>query len=156
VGNTVTADYNPTSNDIGNTVTFTLTTNNPANTCNSVSQTVDFIIDAPAEATITTTTTEICETETLDLVANISGGATSGNWSITSGSTIGSIGTTSNNSGDWTATFTPSGTAFGTVTAEFEATTSNTCNATIEAYTFDVFENPTASLPANFNTCGDA
>ncbi|WMN06990.1 T9SS type A sorting domain-containing protein [Marivirga arenosa] len=156
-GSTVTADYNPTVADIGNTVTFTLTTNNPANTCGSVSQTVDFIIDAPATATITNAIgTEICETQTLDLIANIGGGATSGDWTITGGATIGSIGATTNNAGDWTTTFTPSTTAYGTVTAEFEAFTSNTCSSTIEVFTFDVFENPTAVIPANFNTCGDA
>ncbi|BDD14673.1 hypothetical protein MATR_14980 [Marivirga tractuosa] len=155
-GNTVTADYTPTAADIGNTVTFTLTTNNPANTCNAVSQTVDFIIDAPAQATVTTTTAQICETQTLDLIATIAGGATSGNWSITGGNTIGAIGATTDNSGNWTATFSPSGTAFGTVTAQFEATTSNTCAPEVETYTFDVFENPTATIPANFSTCGDA
>ncbi|WMN11344.1 PKD-like domain-containing protein [Marivirga salinae] len=156
VGNTVTADYNPTSADIGNTVTFTLSTNNPSNTCNSISETIDFVIDAPAQASITTSNTEICETETLDLVASISGGADSGTWSIVGGNTIGSIGTITNAGSDWTTTFTPSGTDFGQVTAQFEASTSNNCSSVIKTFVFDVFENPTASIPANFNTCGNA
>ncbi|MBK6267460.1 hypothetical protein JKA74_20670, partial [Marivirga sp. S37H4] len=108
VGNTVTAEYSPTSTDIGNTITFTLTTDNPANTCAAISSSVQFVIDNPPVASITTTATEVCEADPFTLQGTVSGGANNGEWQIKAGQgasvdASGSLTATTNNSGSWEA-----------------------------------------------------
>ncbi|MBK6267451.1 hypothetical protein JKA74_20625, partial [Marivirga sp. S37H4] len=160
-GNTVTADYIPVPADAGNTVTFTLTTDNPANTCDQIAETVQFVIDEAPISAITTTATEVCEADPFTLQGTVSGGANNGEWQIKAGQgasvdASGSLTATTNNSGSWEAVFTPNGSYFGNVIFEFVASAPNSCSDNVEEHTLTIFERPTATLPANFNTCGDA
>ncbi|HET8859749.1 hypothetical protein, partial [Marivirga sp.] len=161
--NTATATYTPDPTDANNTVTLRATTNDPGAPCNQVFDEIDVEFYELPVATITSTANQICEDDPIALIGNISGAATNGDWIIKAGQGTaiedsGILSATTDNAGDWTANFTPDGTYFGDIIFEFIASVDapNTCVDDTEEITVTIFERPTATIPIDFNSCGDA
>ncbi|MBK6267378.1 T9SS type A sorting domain-containing protein, partial [Marivirga sp. S37H4] len=158
-GNTVTADYIPVPADAGNTIIFTLTTDNPANTCDQIAETVQFVIDEAPISAITTTATEVCEADPFTLQGTVSGGANNGEWQIKAGQgasvdASGSLTATNNNSGSWEAVFTPNGSYFGDVIFEFVASAPNSCSDHVEEHTLNIRLLPSVT-DLSYDLCED-
>ncbi len=86
--NSATAIYTPGINDISaGTVTLTLTTDDPAGSCNAASDQMVVTINDQPEVNANADQT-ICETETVSLNGSIGGGATSSTWSTSGDGTF--------------------------------------------------------------------
>ncbi|MGM0582227.1 MAG: hypothetical protein ACQETL_16225, partial [Bacteroidota bacterium] len=152
----ISAVYEPAVNDAGNNVTLRLTSSDPGTTCGIVSEDIIYSIDNPPTATITSSTTDVCEDGTITLKGTIDGGATSGDWQIKSGenTTAGTLSSTSLVSGEFVATYEPNGSYYGSIIFQFVAETTNSCQEAIEEDTIDIYELPKASMTGPTNSCG--
>jgi PKD repeat protein len=85
-GSTVTSTYTVDPSEIGNTVVFRITTDDPDGTgpCSLVSDEVAVAIHRQAQV-IAPADYEVCEPGTLMLTGTLGGSATSGSWSVVSG-----------------------------------------------------------------------
>ncbi|MBK6267450.1 hypothetical protein JKA74_20610, partial [Marivirga sp. S37H4] len=156
-----TATFSPDGIYIGDLTFEFIASGSATNPCDDDIKEFILTIDEAPISAITTTATEVCEADPFTLQGTVSGGANNGEWQIKAGQgasvdASGSLTATTNNSGSWEAVFTPNGSYFGNVTFEFVASAPNSCSDHVEEHTLTIFERPTATLPANFNTCGDA
>ena len=155
--NTTSPTYTPDPADAGTNVTLTLTLAGNGSCADAVDTMILSIYELPI-ANITTTATEVCEADPFVLSGTISGGASSGLWRIKAGqgftgSEPGTLSSTTNNSGNWEATFTPDGS--GNVIFEFVAEGDINCTNDIKEHTLNIRSIPSASNQA-YTLCEDS
>lgn len=142
---TVNAIYTPSAAEITTgTVTLTLTTNDPAGPCGSVSDAVIITINPSATVNANSDQT-ICAGSTVTLAGSIGGGASSATWTSSSG-------TFTPNATTLGATFNPSATQVTAGTATLTLTTNNPagiCDAVNDQMIINI--NPIATVDAGSN-----
>jgi len=150
------ATYTPDAADYNSIITFQFTAFDPnsGGPCGDNTFTVDVSIDEPAQASLNPTGSAVCISEPIILSGTINSGAFSGQWIIQSGQadpdaeTSGNLSSTTNNAGNYEATFTPDGSYFGDVIFEFIAVTSSSCENDTITKTINVRELPTVTNQA--------
>jgi hypothetical protein len=121
-----------------------------ADGCQGDPFTVTATINPEPVANITSTGTEVCVDDPITLTGTISGGATSGSWRIKSGqpagaNTSGTLSSTTESAGVWSATYTPDGSYTDPVTFEFVAASLGVCADAIQEKTLNIRNLPVVS-----------
>jgi hypothetical protein len=155
-GSTVTATYTVNATDVGGQVRLQLTTNDPdgIGPCSAVSD--DLFIDVNRRPTVTLPADyTVCEPGTINLTGTLGGSATSGLWSLISGS--GTLSSSSVTGSSVTASYTPSAADVAT-TVRFRLTSndadgSGPCTSVFDE--IDILINRTARVNAgvDFEVC---
>gem|GEM_PF-1606991 len=144
--------YTPAANYSGN-VTLLLTTNAPGS-CPAVTSTRTITVSQLPTVSAGGPNT-VCESTSPSAItlsgAILGGGATTGAWSITSGS--GTLSTTAQTASPETVTFTPAANFSGTVTLTLTTNASGACSAATGTRTITVTPKPTVTPGGPDNLC---
>ncbi|WP_225035757.1 BspA family leucine-rich repeat surface protein [Winogradskyella sp. SM1960] len=130
------------------TVTLTLTTNDPSGPCGSTTDTIVITVN-PAAIVDAGLDFTVCSTDSIVLNGTLSGSATNGTWSSSTGGTFGSASALN-------TTYTPSATDIsnGIVTLTLTSNIpSGVCNAAIDEITITINEAATVNAGPNETLC---
>lgn len=145
----LTATYTPSAADIAaGLVTLTITTNDPAGPCNSVTSNMTLTIN-PAATVSAGSNATICSGSTYSLAGTFGGGATSITWSTSGTGTF-------NNTASTTAIYTPSAADISAGTVTLTITTNDPagpCPAVTATMTITINPAPTVAAGANATIC---
>lgn len=149
-----TVTYTPAAAFTG-TVTLTITTNAPSG-CSATSTTRTINVSAPAAANAGGPNT-VCQSSSPAAItlsgASVSGGATTGAWSIISGG--GALSSTVQTATPATVTYTPAANFTGTVTLRLTTNIPGGCTAATADRTINVTAAPTSNAGTAVLTCSD-
>ncbi|SDS94577.1 HYR-like domain-containing protein [Winogradskyella sediminis] len=130
------------------TVTLTLTTNNPSGPCGSTTDTVIITVN-PAAIVDAGSDFTVCSSDTITLNGALSGSATSGTWSSSTGGTF-------ENASVLNTTYTPSTTDISNGSVTLTLTSNNpsgVCNPGVDTVVITINEAATVNAGANITTC---
>ncbi|WP_375578145.1 PKD-like domain-containing protein [Marivirga tractuosa] len=156
--NIIAGDIFSNTSDTNATVTYTITPYDGA--CPGASFDVIVTVEPEPISSISTTATEVCESDPFTLTGTIAGGADTGEWRFKPGQSTdalnsGTLSSTSNNGGNWEAVFTPNNSHTGSdVTFEFIASGSATCPNDIKEYTLNIRSLPDV-MNQSYSLCED-
>ncbi len=142
---TLSPTYTPPANYTG-TITFTLTSADPAGPCPARTITFPVIVNAQATAEAGTYN-PVCQNGSIQLNGNVGGAASSGSWTSSNGGTFSDL-------NSLTSTFTPSSGFTGTVVLTL--TTNDPpgpCNPESDTVTITVIPTPTINTISNVVVC---
>ncbi|MDN4166878.1 PKD domain-containing protein [Cytophagales bacterium LB-30] len=152
----VTATYTPASTDVGNVVRLRLTTDDPdaGGPCGTVLDEIVLTVNEAATADAGTPS-DYCQTDVISLSGTIGGSASSGTWTITSGT--GTLGASTTTGTTVTASYTPGASDAGN-TVILRLTTndpdaSGPCSVVFSEVTHNIFLAPTVSAGSNATIC---
>ena len=130
------------------TVTLTLTTNNPSGPCGATTDTVIITVN-PAAIVNAGSDFTVCSSDTITLNGALSGSATNGTWSSSTGGTFG-------NASALNTTYIPSATDISNRSVTLTLTSNNpsgVCNPGVDTVVITINEAATVNAGANITTC---